>query len=237
MPDKDRKFVPDVKTLDQVIEKVNKKTNVGDIYQDDNEVTVENYPHADLSIFQTWEDAGFIPQILDNIHSNKNYLKPREFQQKTMPIIMEGFDVKGQAGTGTGKTAAFLLPIIQKLATQFSQNPDEDRTCKVSALIIEPSREMIDQVYTQAVLFSANTGVRVNYSYGMIDMKHSIRILYQNGCDILIGTPGRLAHLIKDEIVSIKDLKILVLDECDTLLKESSNNEMDKILDLLPPVS
>lgn len=96
MPESQQKFIPDDKTVEQVIEKVNKKTNEGDIYQDDNEVVVENYPHENLSIFQRWEDAGFLPQILENIYSNKNYVKPREFQQKTMPIVMEGLDVKGQ---------------------------------------------------------------------------------------------------------------------------------------------
>lgn len=71
----------------------------------------------------------------------------------------------------------------------------------------------------------------------MMDMRHSITTLNNNGCDILIGTPGRLAHFIRDQIVSVNELAVVVVDECDTLLKESESYEMDKLLGLLPPVS
>jgi superfamily II DNA/RNA helicase len=94
-----------------------------------------------------------LPQILDNIRRS-NYAKPRKFQQYALPLIKDGYDVKGQAETGSGKSAAFLLPIIHALMNSFAENPDDSRRKKISTLIIEPTRELAKQLYEQASKFA-----------------------------------------------------------------------------------
>lgn len=137
---------------------------------------------------------------MENIN-RLGFVRPREFQSKAMPVIMDGFDLKGQAETGSGKTAAFLLPLIHKLHTEFKDST-EDRGTKVSVLIVEPTREMADQVFTELRKFSnsksvwvfevslLDTSIRVAYSFGKMEMKDSISII-NKGCDILVVSPGR----------------------------------------------
>lgn len=116
------------------------------------ENTVFDFLPHNLIIFRTWEDACLLPQILENICRSK-YARPRKFQQYALPLIMSGVDVKGQAETGSGKSAAFLLPIIHALAKSF-EDDESSRRKKISALIIEPTRELAKQLYEQASKFA-----------------------------------------------------------------------------------
>lgn len=163
-------------------------------------------------------------------------MKPRVFQSKVMPIVNEGYDVKAEAATGCGKSAAFLLPIINKLSKLFEGSDPESRQNKVSALIVEPTRELVDQIQKEAKMFATGTDVSVNYTFGKIDMRFTRNSLRTDGCDILIGSPGRLSHLIDDGTIDVADLKFLVIDEADDLLDESFERDMQIIANRLSKV-
>jgi len=157
--------------------------------------------------------------------------KPTPIQEKAIPIIMEGKDIIGSAQTGTGKTAAFLLPVIHKI---LSKKKDEH----IKALVIVPTRELAMQIDQQLEGFSYFTSISSLAVYGGGDgasFSNEKKALTE-GADIIIGTPGRLIAHLNMGYVKVKELEFLILDEADRMLDMGFHEDIMKIIGYLPKV-
>ncbi|MFT5839626.1 MAG: ATP-dependent RNA helicase RhlE [Flavobacteriales bacterium] len=155
------------------------------------------------------------------------YDSPTPIQQQAIPAILAGKDIMAGAQTGTGKTAAFALPILQQLIKY------TDTSRPIRALVLTPTRELAQQVYKSFLSYAENTALNVAVAYGGVSINPQIAAL-EKGADILIATPGRLLDHITKESVNLSDLQTIVFDEADRMLDMGFKDEIDKILDQLP---
>ena len=155
------------------------------------------------------------------------YDEPTEIQKQSIPLILAKHDVMARAQTGTGKTAAFALPILQKL---ISAQP-----CKqeLRALVLTPTRELAQQVYKSFCHYGQFTNITIGIAYGGVSTKKQISEL-KVGVDILIATPGRLLDLLRTESVGLTKIETLVFDEADRMLDMGFKEEIDQITQHLP---
>ncbi len=151
------------------------------------------------------------PRINDSLAAaGFEYCTP--IQEKTLPLVLKGQDVLGQARTGTGKTAAFLLAIFRKLLDDSSAGPGPNPR----AIVIAPTRELAIQIHRDAELLGKHTGLRTLLAYGGVDYAKQ-RDEIADGVDLLIGTPGRLIDYLKQRVYSLKHIEVAVLDEADRM--------------------
>ena len=151
------------------------------------------------------------PKIISGLESaNFTYCTP--IQALTLPLALEGHDVAGQAQTGTGKTAAFLLVIFNQLLKQESDNYGNNPR----ALIVAPTRELAIQIHRDALSLGADTGLKTALAYGGVDYEKQRKTL-QDGVDILVGTPGRLIDYFKQKVYNLRHIEVVVLDEADRM--------------------
>jgi ATP-dependent RNA helicase RhlE len=155
------------------------------------------------------------------------YESPTPIQQQAIPAILAGKDIMAGAQTGTGKTAAFALPILQQLM-QYS-----DDLRPIRALVLTPTRELAQQVYKNFVGYAENTQLRITVAYGGVSINPQISAL-NKGVDILIATPGRLLDLIAKGNVELSQPRTIVFDEADRMLDMGFKDEIDQILSRLP---
>ncbi len=150
-------------------------------------------------------------------------------QAKALPLALTGRDVAGQARTGTGKTAAFLLAIMDRLL-----NRPEDTGGQPRALILAPTRELAVQIHRDAEALGAGTGLRLGLAFGGIDYDKQRRAI-EAGVDILIGTPGRLIDYFQQGVFNLKRAEVLVLDEADRMFDLGFIKDIRYLLRRLPP--
>ncbi len=162
--------------------------------------------------------------------ANEGYTIPTPIQQQAIPVILERKDLLGCAQTGTGKTAAFAIPILQIL-TEEKESGKSKRTIK--ALIITPTRELAVQVGESFNTYGKHTGLRNTVVYGGVSQYPQTDKL-RHGVDILIATPGRLLDLINQNYINLSHIKFLVLDEADRMLDMGFIVDVKKILEKLP---
>ncbi len=156
------------------------------------------------------------------------YDQPTPIQQQAIPAILAGKDIMAGAQTGTGKTAAFALPIMHTLSESIPP------TRPIRALILVPTRELAQQVYKNFQQYGENTALRTTVAYGGVSINPQLKALEQ-GVDILIATPGRLLdHIVKGSIL-LTSLEYLVFDEADRMLDMGFKDEIDRILKRVPP--
>ncbi|GAA3410540.1 DEAD/DEAH box helicase [Paenibacillus hodogayensis] len=177
----------------------------------------------------TFEDLKLIPPILKAL-SKENYTAPTPIQEQAIPPVLEGRDLFGCAQTGTGKTAAFSLPIIQRLSQQQAVNGSKRR---IRSLILTPTRELALQISDNMKAYGQFTNLRNIAIVGGVSQKEQERWLEQ-GADIVIATPGRLIDLMNQNLVDLRHVQILVLDEADRMLDMGFINDMKKIIAKLP---
>jgi len=158
------------------------------------------------------------------------YNEPTLVQEKTIPLVLNKKDVITTAQTGTGKTAAFALPIIQLL---FDKQDAPKKGKKIKALIISPTRELAIQIGQNFKTYSKSTNLRTTVIYGGIAIEPQINVL-KKGIDILVATPGRLLDLHKQDIINLDYIEILVLDEADLMLEMGFIDDVKKIERLCP---
>ena len=175
----------------------------------------------------TFQSLGLIEALLKAVRL-QGYETPSPIQQKAIPPILEGLDVLASAQTGTGKTAGFTLPMLQIL----SQNPVPHRR-PVRALVLTPTRELADQVYTNVKHYSKYLDLRAAVIFGGVNQNPQIKHL-RNGVDILVATPGRLLDLENQGHLSLAKVEIFVLDEADRMLDMGFKRDIDKIRGLIP---
>ena len=173
-----------------------------------------------------FNEIGFSDTLLKNI-TNAKYESTTGIQESVIPLVLEGKDVVGIAQTGTGKTAAFVLPIIEKLI----KDNNEDRKTKV--LVLSPTRELAIQTRDTFKLFTEGMNFKSGVVLGGVNQNAQIRVL-KNGVDVLVATPGRLLDLITQGKVKLDFCSTLVLDEADTMLDMGFINDVKKIVRVLP---
>ena len=172
----------------------------------------------------SFESFNLNKQLLNAV-ADLNFTIPTEIQQKAIPIILAGQDVIGIAQTGTGKTAAYLLPLIMKI--KFAQG-DLPR-----AVILAPTKELTLQISEHARELAKYTDLRILPLYGGIGPKTQIEMLRQ-GIDIIISTPGRFTELYQKGELFTKQIKMLVLDEADRMMDMGFMGQLRKILEVVP---
>ena len=149
-------------------------------------------------------------------------------QEQTLPITLAGTDIAGQAQTGTGKTAAFLITLFTRLLANSSP------TSKPRALILAPTRELVVQIEADAQQLGAHCGLTIQAIYGGVDyMKQKNALL--DGADVIVGTPGRLIDYLKQKIYSLSNIEVLVIDEADRMFDLGFIADLRFILRRLPP--
>nr|XP_046237902.1 probable ATP-dependent RNA helicase DDX4 isoform X2 [Scatophagus argus] len=176
----------------------------------------------------TFDEAGLCESLRKTV-SRSGYVKPTPVQKHGIPIISAGRDLMACAQTGSGKTAAFLLPILQQLmvdgvaASSFSELQEPE------AIIVAPTRELINQIYLEARKFAFGTCVRPVVVYGGVSTGYQIREI-SRGCNVLCGTPGRLLDMIGRGKVGLSKVRYFVLDEADRMLDMGFEPDMRRLV-------
>lgn len=173
------------------------------------------------------------PRLLAAVQA-MGYAVATPIQTQAIPLVMQGFDVMGAAQTGTGKTAAFALPILHRLLPLSSASPSPARH-PVKALILAPTRELADQIYVNVRDYAKGTPVRTAVIFGGMDFKPQEAAL-RAGVDILVATPGRLLDHVASKVLNLSQVNMLVLDEADRMLDMGFMPDLDRIVALLPKV-
>lgn len=175
--------------------------------------------------YMTFEKLNLIEPLLKAL-KEEGYTSPTPIQEQSIPILLQGKDLLGCAQTGTGKTAAFSLPILQKLYKT-------DHRKGIKALILTPTRELAIQIGESFEAYGKYTGLRYTVIFGGVGQKPQTDAL-RGGIQILVATPGRLIDLINQGFVSLKTLDFFVLDEADRMLDMGFIHDIKRILKLLP---
>lgn len=187
--------------------------------------------HQSPNQVQTFNEFGLHPDLLKAI-TLSGYTKPTPIQAQAMGPIMDGRDVMGAAQTGTGKTAAFTLPVLHRMMPYASTSTSPARH-PVRALILTPTRELANQVAENVKRYSETSPLRACVVYGGVDINPQKAEL-RRGCEVLIATPGRLLDHIEQKTVSLSQVNVLVLDEADRMLDMGFMPDLERILNYLP---
>jgi ATP-dependent RNA helicase RhlE len=175
----------------------------------------------------SFTSLGLLPELVTAV-ANQGYKIPSPIQTSAIPAILKGRDVMAAAQTGTGKTAGFTLPLLQRLAGGPSV-----RNNQVRALVLTPTRELAAQVAESVQTYGRHTNLKADAVFGGIKINPQMKRLC-SGTDVLVATPGRLLDLANQNAVRFDQLEILVLDEADRMLDMGFINDIRKILKLLP---
>ncbi len=186
----------------------------------------------------TFKDLQLIEPILKAL-INEGYSVPTPIQEKAIPVLLQGKDVLGCAATGTGKTAAFSIPVLQKLQIE-SENPSENYFNKsktnrkpVKALILTPTRELASQIGDSFSAYGKFTSLKHTVIYGGVNQRSQTDAL-RKGVDILVATPGRLLDLVNQGHVNLRYVDFFILDEADRMLDMGFINDIKRIVNLIP---
>jgi len=179
----------------------------------------------------SFSELGLRPEILRAV-TEAGYEIPTPIQQQAIPVVLAGKDVMGGAQTGTGKTAGFGLPILQRLSPHANSSPSPARH-PVRALILTPTRELAIQVEESIKEYGKYTGLRSTVVFGGVDIKQQLPIV-RGGVEILVATPGRLLDHIEHKSVYLGQVEIFVLDEADRMLDMGFIPDIKRIMALLP---
>lgn len=179
-------------------------------------------------IKKTFQDLNIIAPILKAV-ADEGYTHPTPIQEQSIPIVMEGKDLLGCAQTGTGKTAAFAIPILQLIQAK----PKTAGIKKIKVLVLTPTRELAIQIAESFSVYGGNLGVNNLVIFGGVPQGAQVKAL-KAGVDILVATPGRLLDLIGQNFISLKDIEIFVLDEADRMLDMGFINDVKKVVARIP---
>ena len=181
------------------------------------------------TIYMLFEQLNLIDPILKALQE-EGYNQPTPIQQQAIPIVLQGRDLLGCAQTGTGKTAAFSVPILQLLF----EKPRQDRHAKgIRALILTPTRELAIQIDESIAAYGRYTRLRHAVIFGGVSQKPQTDALAR-GCEILVATPGRLLDLMQQGLLSLEQIEIFVLDEADRMLDMGFIHDVRKVIAKLP---
>ncbi len=176
-----------------------------------------------------FEELNIIEPILKALR-DENYTEPTPIQERAIPLLLDKNDVLGSAQTGTGKTAAFAIPILQHL---FNEQRNGHSHQQIKALVITPTRELAIQISESFTTYGKYTGIRNTVIFGGVNQRPQTDAL-RRGVDVLVATPGRLLDLMDQGFVKLKDIEYFVLDEADRMLDMGFINDIRKIIAKLP---
>ncbi|KPU73666.1 uncharacterized protein Dana_GF14338, isoform C [Drosophila ananassae] len=183
-------------------------------------VSGENVPKP----IKKFEDAGLRTIVTENVIKS-GYKVPTPIQKVSIPVINEGRDMMACAQTGSGKTAAFLLPILSKLL----EDPQDLEIGKPQAVVVSPTRELAIQIFNEARKFGFESYLKISIVYGGTSFKHQNECITK-GCHVLIATPGRLLDFVDRTFITFNDTRFVVLDEADRMLDMGFSESMRKIM-------
>ncbi len=181
-----------------------------------------------LFYYMQFESLNLIDPILKAL-KEEGYTVPTPIQAQAIPLILNGNDLLGCAQTGTGKTAAFAIPILQ---LAYNSRPNEKRR-KIRALVVTPTRELAIQIDESFRAYGRHTGLKSTVIFGGVTQNPQVDVL-RNGVDVLIATPGRLLDLMNQGHLSLRDVEFFVLDEADRMLDMGFVHDVRKLLAVLP---
>jgi ATP-dependent RNA helicase RhlE len=173
-----------------------------------------------------FSDLGLQPELLRAL-TDKGYDAPTPIQAQAIPAILSGRDVLAAAQTGTGKTAGFVLPILQMMGSEPGRTP--------RALVLAPTRELAAQIGESARAYGRHLKIKSVVVFGGVGIHPQINAL-RSGCDLLVATPGRLLDLIEQKAVDLRNIRCVVLDEADRMLDMGFINAIRRLLRLVPKV-
>ncbi len=176
-----------------------------------------------------FEDLNLHPSLLKAV-KDQNYTHPTAVQEQAIPLVLKKNDVLGSAQTGTGKTAAFALPILHHLINERNNNDGKKR---IRTLVVTPTRELAIQIAENFTSYSKYNKITNTVIFGGVKQGTQTTTL-SNGVDVLVATPGRLLDLMGQGYISLKDIGYFVLDEADRMLDMGFIHDIKKILDKLP---
>jgi ATP-dependent RNA helicase RhlE len=169
-----------------------------------------------------------LPEILDAVTA-KGYKNPTVIQERTIPVLLKGHDVLGIAQTGTGKTASFSLPLIDKL----KRKKVEVLPNSCRAVVLAPTRELATQIHNNIISYSKNMNISSTIIIGGVRKENQIEIM-SKGSDIIVATPGRFMDLMGSEDILLDQLEVFILDEADMMLDMGFYKDVQTISELLP---
>ncbi|WP_354279418.1 DEAD/DEAH box helicase [Sphingomonas sp. PvP056] len=176
----------------------------------------------------TFADLALSPRILDAL-AEEGYTTPTPIQAQSIPLLIEGRDILGMAQTGTGKTAAFALPLLHRLAA----NPRPAPKGGARILVLAPTRELVSQIAAGFESFGRNLSLSVTTIFGGVSQFHQVAAL-NAGVDILVAAPGRLLDLVDQGLCDLSALEALVLDEADQMLDMGFAKPIERLVATLP---
>jgi len=174
-----------------------------------------------------FESLGLSKQLLQSV-KREGYTAPTPVQEQAIPLLLKGHDVLGVAQTGTGKTAAFALPVLQILARKEIKGRRKIRT-----LVLTPTRELAAQIDERFATYSEHLSIYHQVIFGGVSQKPQVKSL-RRGIDILVATPGRLLDLIEQGFIDLENIEFFVLDEADRMLDMGFIRDIKKVIKLLP---
>ena len=208
------------------------------------EIDPNDLPEQELTKFSELAEHGLVsPKVIDTIVNRMNIHTMTDVQRLTINECLDGADVIAQAKTGTGKTLAFLMPIVQRILRdpnlERRSNGYESRANAgdIRAVIISPTRELAEQIAVEAKKIVHNTAVKVQTAVGGTQKSMHLRLMQREGCHILVGTPGRIQDLLSDQYsgVRLDNIEVFVLDEADRLLDIGFAPAIEEIQSFMPP--
>lgn len=176
----------------------------------------------------SFQSLNIIEPILEAV-KEEGYTIPTPIQEQSIPIILQGTDLLGCAQTGTGKTAAFAIPILQLL----SADKTYIKKRKIRSLIVTPTRELAIQIGESFKAYGRHVGLNCTVIFGGVNQNKQTSSL-QGGVDIVVATPGRLLDLMNQGFISLRDVEIFVLDEADRMLDMGFIHDVKKLIQVLP---
>lgn len=177
----------------------------------------------------TFRELAIAPAIIKALDA-KGYQHPTPIQEKSIPVLLAGKDLLGCAQTGTGKTAAFAIPILQHLYADVEKNKGPR---KIRALVVTPTRELALQIDDNFTEYSQNIPIKNTVIFGGVKQRKQTETL-KRGVDVLVATPGRLLDLMNQGFISLQDVAYFVLDEADQMLDMGFIHDIKKLLSKLP---
>jgi ATP-dependent RNA helicase RhlE len=186
-------------------------------------------PTPKLPVISSFESLGLVETLVRSVHA-EGYTDPTPIQLAAVPHVLAGRDLLGCAQTGTGKTAAFALPILQRLA---AAPPRRDRSRPLRALVLSPTRELAAQIGESFSRYGRHTGLTQTVIFGGVGQDAQARTLHR-GVDILVATPGRLLDLMSQGLVGLASIEVFVLDEADRMLDMGFLPDVRRVVAALP---
>jgi len=188
-------------------------------------------PTQEIIIDSSFADLGLLAELVAAVQA-KGYTQPTPIQQKAIPVVLEGRDLLAAAQTGTGKTAGFVLPLLQRLKTVKSKgSPDGRRPPR--CLILTPTRELAAQVEESVRAYGANLTMQSTVIFGGVGIQPQVDAL-RRGVEVLVATPGRLLDHVQQKTVDLSRVEIFVLDEADRMLDMGFIRDIRRVMGLLP---